>query len=270
MNAELKPHGRRVEPLNLVFTGLGGVVLLFIVAPLAGIFLNCSATEVARTAAESEVRASIWLTLWVSMAATLAASVAAVPFAYVLARRDFPLKRLVTGIIDVPVVIPHSAAGIAILGVISRESMAGRAAGSLGLRLVNSPAGIMAAMAFVSLPFLINAARDGFAAVPERLEKAAMNLGASPARVFFTVSLPLAWRAVLSGLILMWARGLSEFGAVVIVAYHPMITPVLIFERFGAFGLKFARPVAAVFIIICLAVFIALRLLASERDHARP
>ena len=279
------PHAiprARLEPLHLVFAALGGAVLLFIVAPLAGIFLKCSPAGLAlspasqgrpaglaSTAAEAEVRGSIWLTLWVSMAATLSASVAAVPFAYFLARREFHLKRLVTGIIDVPVVIPHSAAGIAVLGVISRESMAGRAADSLGLRIVNSPAAIMAAMAFVSLPFLINAARDGFAAVPERLEKAAMNLGASATRVFFTISLPLAWRAILSGLILMWARGLSEFGAVVIVAYHPMITPVLIYERFGAFGLAYARPVAAIFIVVCLAVFVSLRLLAAEKRIAR-
>jgi molybdate/tungstate transport system permease protein len=168
------------------------------------------------------------------------------------------------------VVIPHSAAGIAILGVISRESLAGRAAEGLGFRIVNSPVAIMVAMAFVSLPFLINAARDGFAAVPERLEKAAMNLGASPTRVFFTISVPLARRAILSGLVLMWARGLSEFGAVVIVAYHPMITPVLIYERFGAFGLAYARPVAAIFIVVCLAVFVALRLVASEKKDAQP
>jgi len=69
-------------------------------------------------------------------------------------------------------------------------------------------------------------------------------------RVFFTISTPLAWRAILSGLILMWARGMSEFGAVIIIAYHPITTPVLIYERFGAYGLKYARPVAVVFIIV--------------------
>lgn len=126
----------------------------------------------------------------------------------------------------------------------------------------------MAAMAFVSIPFLVNSARDGFAAVDSKLEKAALNLGASPARVFFTVSLPLAWRSVVSGLVLMWGRGLSEFGAVVIIAYHPMITPVMIYERFGAFGLEYARPVAAVFLLVCLAFFVVMRVLAGRRGHA--
>jgi len=268
MKAGLSTAKPRFEPMHLVFSALGGAVLLFIVAPLAGIFLQCSSADIAETAQDAEVVRSIYLTMGASMAATLVAAVAAIPFAYVLARKDFPFKRLVTGIIDLPIVIPHSAAGIALLGVIARETLAGRGARALGFGLVGSPAGIMIAMAFVSIPFLINAARDGFAAVPERLEKAALNLGASPVRVFFTISLPLARRGIVSGLVLMWARGMSEFGAVVIVAYHPMITPVLIYERFTAFGLRYARPVAAIFVAICLAIFVVLRLLASERKHA--
>jgi molybdate/tungstate transport system permease protein len=256
----------RLNPMHLVFSVLGGLVLLFILAPLAGMVLKTAPVEIVETAHDEEVRSSIWLTLWTSMAATVLFAVAAIPFAYILARRNFPLKRLITGVIDLPIVIPHSAAGIAVLGIISRETLLGRTAEGLGFHFVGGPAGIVAAMAFVSLPFLINSARDGFAAVPVRLEKAAMSLGASPARVFFTISLPLAWRAILSGLVLMWARGLSEFGAVVIVAYHPIITPVLIYERFGAFGLKYARPVAVLFILVCLVFFIFIRLLARKRE----
>lgn len=259
----------RSEPLYLLFAALGGLVLLFIVAPLVGMVLHSSPSELMETAADSEVRRSIWLTLWTAMLATVLFAIAAIPFSYLLARRNFPLKRLVTGIIDVPIVIPHSAAGIAVLGVIAREGLIGKVTGKFGVSLVSRPAGIIAAMAFVSIPFLINAARNGFQAVPERLEKAALNLGASPTRVFFTISLPLAWRSILSGLILMWARGMSEFGAVIIVAYHPMIAPVLIYERFGAFGLKYARPVAVLFISVCLVFFIVLRLIGGKRETAR-
>jgi molybdate/tungstate transport system permease protein len=139
-------------------------------------------------------------------------------------------------------------------------------ASSFGLNFVGHPIGIGLTMAFVSIPFLINAARDGFENVPVRLEKTALNLGASPVRVFFTISLPLAWKNILSGLIMMFARGLSEFGAVVIVAYHPMITPVLIYERFGAFGLKYARPVSVVFILVCLVFFVFLRTLSKDKN----
>ena len=220
-------------------------------------FVRCSPGELAETANDAEVQNSIWLTLWTSMAATVIFAVAAIPFAYLLARKDFPLKRLVTAIIDLPVVIPHSAAGIALLGVISRSGFLGKAAGKIGFSFVGSTAGIMVAMAFVSIPYLINSARDGFLAVDARLEKAALNLGANPLRVFLTVSVPLAARPIASGLILMWAGG--------IIAYHPMVTPVLIYERFGAFGLKYARPVAALFVLVCLMLFIVLRLLSREK-----
>lgn len=258
----------KFQPINLVFAFLGGLVLLFIVAPLVGMFISTSPEAIIETSKEAEVQKSIWLTLWTAMAGTVIFAIAAIPFAYLLARKKFPLKRLVLGIINLPIVIPHTAAGIAILGFLSRNSVVGKMASEIGLDFVGHPAGIAVAMAFVSLPFLINAARDGFAGVPVRLEKAALNLGASPFRVFFTISLPLAWRNILSGLIMMFARGMSEFGAVVIIAYHPMITPVLIFERFGAFGLKYAQPVAVIFITVSLVVFVILRLLSRERKNA--
>ncbi len=254
--------------MKLLFVFLGGLVLLFIIAPLAGLFLATSPAAFFETAMEKEVAGSIWLTLWTSMLATLIFALAAIPFSWILARRKFPFKRVISAVINIPVVIPHSAAGIAILGFVSRDSLAGQIGDRIGLSFVGSAPGIILAMAFVSIPFLINAARDGFAAVPEKLENAALNLGASPARVFLTISLPLAWRSILSGLIMMWARGMSEFGAVVIVAYHPMTTPVLIWERFASFGLDYAIPVAAVFITVCLVFFMILRMLSSPYDHA--
>jgi molybdate/tungstate transport system permease protein len=256
--------------MQLVFTMLGGIVLLFIIAPLAGIFLHSAPHEFINTAVEEQVVRSIWLTLWTSMAATLIFALPSIPFAWLLARKEFRFKQLVLGIIDLPIIIPHSAVGIALLGVLAGNTIVGRAAADIGFSFVSSPAGIIVAMAYVSLPFLINSARNGFQAVPQRLENAALNLGASPLRVFFSVSLPMARRAIFSGLILMWARGMSEFGAVIIIAYHPMIAPVMIFERFSAFGLKYAMPITAIFIMVCLTVFILLRILAGEREHVMP
>lgn len=259
---------RRIEPVHLVFALLGGFVLLFILAPLAGMLFSTTPAELAGTAVDPEVARSVRLTLLAAAAATLLCAIGSIPLAWLLARRDFPLKSLVNGIVDVPIVIPHSAAGIALLGVISPGTPIGGLGEALGIRFVGGPAGIVAGMAFVSVPFLVNAARDGFAAVPPRLEQAALNLGASPLRVFLTISVPLAWRSILSGMIMMWARGMSEFGAVLVIAYHPMITPVLIYERFGAFGLKYARPVSVVFIGVCLLFFVALRLIAGGRRRA--
>ena len=259
--------GFKINFFRLLLTFLAGLALLFIIAPLLGLIIHTSPVSIAETASDKEVTSSIWLTLWTSMLATLILSLGAIPLAYLLARRNFRFKRMVSGIIDLPIVIPHSAAGIAVLSVISRETIVGKTAGSLGIEMVGSPAGIMVAMAFVSLPFLINAARDGFSDVPVRLEQAAQNLGASSIRIFFCISLPLAWKNIVSGLIMMFARGMSEFGAVIIVAYHPMVTPVLIFERFGAFGLKYAKPVAVLFIGVCLMFFMLLRSLTKDKSQ---
>lgn len=258
----------RFQPFQLFLILLSGFVLLFIIGPLVGLFVSTSPDTIFESSRDPEVQRSIGLTLWVSMAATVVFALGGIPLAYILARKEFTLKRLVLGIIDLPIVIPHSAAGIAVLGFVSRDSFLGKFGSAIGLDFVGAPAGIAIAMAFVSIPYLISAARDGFLSVPVRLEQAALNLGASPARVFFSVSLPLAWRNVVSGLILMFARGMSEFGAIVIVAYHPMVTPVLIWERFSSFGLAYSRPVAVIFIVVSLVFFITLRFLSRSKNHA--
>ena len=259
---------KRLDTISLVFAFLAGLLLLFIIAPLVGMFLTTTPVSIFDAAKETEVQKSIWLTIATSVSATLIFAIAAIPLAYILARKKFFLKRILLGIINIPVIIPHSAAGIALLGVISRDTAIGKIAESLGFSFVNSPAGIVVAMAFVSLPYLLNAAIDGFRNVPERLEKVAYTLGASKTRVFFTISLPLAWRNILTGLIMMWGRGLSEFGAVIIIAYHPMVTPVMIFERFNSFGLQYAKPVTVLFICICLIIFIVMNLISKKKRNA--
>jgi molybdate/tungstate transport system permease protein len=255
--------------ISLVFAVLGGLVLLFILAPLAGIFIKTGPEQLFETFRDKSVTDSILLTLTISLITTFFFSIGAVPLAYLLARRQFRGKYLVQSLIDLPVVIPHSAAGIALLGLVSRDSALGKAASAIGLDFVGHPIGIGLAMAFVSIPFLIQAARNGFEQVPERLEKAARNLGASDWKTFISISVPLARRSLITGFVMMFSRGLSEFGAVVIIAYYPMVTPVLIWDRFNAFGLKSARPAAAAFLLICLLIFIALRVLANRIPNDR-
>jgi len=249
---------------ELVALLCGGLILMFIIAPIVGMVLNSKASILFETMTDKEIHASIRLTLLTSFVATMAFSVIALPFSWYLARYDFVFKNVLIGIINLPLVIPHSTAGIALLSVLNRESMAGKLAEKMGFSFINNPVGIALAMSFVSLPFLIESACSGFAGVPEKLEKAAMTLGASPLRVFFTISLPLAGRSILTGLIMMFARGLSEFGAVIIIAYHPMVTPVLIYERFTSYGLSYAREAGVVFLIVSLIVFVAIRLISEK------
>lgn len=259
---------KKTDTIGLIFIFLSGLLLMFIIAPLLGMFLTTGPVSIFETAKETEVQKSIWLTISTSIAATVIFSFGAIPLAYLLARKEFFLKRLILGIINIPVIIPHSAAGIALLGIISRDTVLGKMAETLGFSFVNNPSGIIVAMAFVSVPYLLNSAIDGFVAVPETLEKVALTLGASKTRVFFTITFPLAWRNILTGLIMMWGRGLSEFGAVIIIAYHPMITPVMIYERFNSFGLQYTKPVTVLFISICLIIFIAMKLISKKTRNA--
>lgn len=254
--------GNRPTPFHAVFFLLGALMLLFIVAPLVRITLDTSASDLSESLHDSELWVSIIMTLRAAGAATLISVLFGIPLAYLLAHARFPGRSVILGIIDIPIMIPHSAAGLALLTVIGRHSLAQKAAGALGIEFVGEEAGIAVAMAFVSVPFLINAAREGFESVPVRLERVARTLGASPLRVFVTISLPLAWRSIFSGMVLMWARGISEFGAVVIIAYHPMATPVLVFQRFNDYGLSYARVAAVVLILVCVVGFGLLRFLS--------
>jgi molybdate/tungstate transport system permease protein len=255
------------DRLRRVFAGLGLLLVLFVAWPLLRTVAGTSPVIIWETLLEVEVRRAILLTFFSSALATLIAFVAGVPLAYLLARVEFPGKKLIEGIIDVPIVVPHSAAGIALLMVFGRRSLLGQAFGLFGIRFVSSVPGIVIAMLFVSLPFLVNSARGGFEAVDPRLERVARTLGASPWQTFRRISFPLAWRSILSGMVLMWARGLSEFGAVAILAYHPMVAPVLLYERFESFGLTYARPVATLVVLICLVTFVALRVTAEENEE---
>jgi len=112
---------------------------------------------------------------------------------------------------------------------------------------------------FVSVPFLVDSAKEGFKSVDPRMEKVARTLGASPRQAFFGISLPLAWRSILSGSVMMWARGVSEFGAVLVLTYNPKIAPILLYDLWVGWGVKYALPFAALLILLCLIVFVALR-----------
>ncbi len=252
-----------------VFWILAAALVLFLLVPLVKIIGSLDLAGVRKLLSDLEVYHSILLTLRCALWATLLGFVTGVPLGYLLAKRPFPMKNLVQAAVDLPVVVPHTAAGIALLMVFGRRFFGGKIFSVFGLSFVGTEAGIVIAMTFVSAPFLINAARDAFRGVSPRVEEVARTLGATPFQVFVRVSFPLAFRGILSGALLMWARGISEFGAVIILAYHPMVTPVLIFERFEAYGLKFAYPVAALLVLICLALFSLFRFLASRGDRRR-
>lgn len=245
------------------------ILFLFLTVPVLKLITGTSPKFLLETLKEDEVYRAIIITLLCGAGATLFAVITGTPLAYILARYNFPMKSIVQGLVDLPLVIPHSSAGIALLLVFGRRFLVGKLFGKIGIDFVGTVWGIMIAMAFVSAPFYINAVRDGIKSIDERMEKIARTLGASPAKVFFKITLPLSWRSIITGSITMWARGISEFGAVIILAYHPMTAPVLVFDRFESFGLSYAKPVAALVLLISLMVFITIRLVARDVEYKK-
>jgi molybdate/tungstate transport system permease protein len=252
---------------NIIFIFLAGLLVLFVILPLASTLLSITPQQFLLALSDPEVLHSTGLTFGAAAIATVLGLAAGVPLAYLLARRRFKGKRLVEAIINLPVVVPHTAAGVALLLVFGRRGLLGRTLAPLGLSFTDNLAGIVVAMLFVSLPFLVTMGRESFRLVDEELERVALIDGASQWQAFWLVTLPLAWRGVLGGAVMMWARGISEFGAVVILAYNPKIMPVLIYERFEGFGLDAALPAAVLLILAVLVVFGLLRLaLLPETD----
>lgn len=247
--------------LTLTFAVLGVLLLSFILLPLISTLLRTTPATLWGALADPEILNALGVTFYAASWATALALCTGVPLAYLLARHAFPGKRWIEGLIQLPVVVPHTAAGIALLMVFGQEAPLGRALGAVGLRFVDNLPGIVVGMLFVSLPFLVTAAQEAFAAVDPELERVAETLGATRWQAFRYVTLPLAARGIAAGAMMMWGRGISEFGAVVILAYHPKIMPVLVYERFAGFGLRAATPVAVLLILAALVVFVLLRLL---------
>ena len=258
---------RKNKCFNILFCNLSFIVIFIILFPVINIFLKNDIQIFKQTLVDKEVISSILLTARASLYASIFGIIFGVPLAYILARGKFFGKAFLESVIDIPVIIPHSAAGIALLGVFGRKFFVGDFFNKLGISFVGTEYGIALAMFFVSIPFLINGAKEGFKLVDKRYEHVAMTLGASKFKAFKDITLPLSLDSILSGVIMMWARGISEFGAVIILAYHPMTASVKIFERFEAYGLNYARPVAVMLILVCLSIFVVLRLLVNNKGE---
>lgn len=256
------------EPFFWITISCGLVIMAFILLPLVEMVTAPSAAVLKETIQDKEVLRSIWLSLYTAGAAALISVIIGTPFAYLLARTTFPGKNLVEAIIDIPIIIPHPVVGIALLSIAGRNYWLGKVFNALGIRIMGSVTGIIMVLTFVGLPFYLNAAREGFAAISPRLESVSRSLGASQVRTFFHITLPLAWRSILIGVVMCSARAISEFGAVVIIAYHPMIAPVLIYERFESMGLKYSQPVAVWLISLCLLLFLLLRVLTLHQKRS--
>jgi len=263
----------RREKLFLISLSLGLFLIAFICITLGNMFYKQAEDlpGLIDAARDPVVLAAIWISISAALVATLIAFLFGVPLAYFLARKDFWGKSIIESIVDVPLVIPHVVAGIALYGVFMHSGVIGAPLEQVGIAITDAFPGIVIAMLFVSFPFLVDAAREGFKEVDPRLENVARSLGASHWRTFIKITFPLAFSSISSGVILCWARAISEFAAVMIIASFPRSAPILIYERFTSYGLggspgiAGARPISVLLISICLVIFILLRVIRKRR-----
>jgi len=256
----------KTERTLIVFSIVSAIALILVVAPVANTLLSHSPQDLANTSIEPEVYNAIFLSLYAALFTSIAALVLGVPLAYILARKQFAGKSIVESLVDLPLVVPHTVAGIAVLLVWGRTGIFGAPINNIfGVQFYGTVAGIIVAMLFVSFPFMVNSAREGFESISPDIEQAARTLGASPFEVFRRISLPLAFRGIMVGALLVWARAISEFGAVYIIAYYPMTAPILIADQYLQFGLKESSAIAALLLIITLIVFVLLRFAILKR-----
>lgn len=165
-----------------------------------------------------------------------------VPLGYLLARSNSRKAALLGFVVQLPLALPPLTSGVLLLFLLGPYSWVGQLTGGT---LTDSFAGIVLAETFVAAPFLIIAARSAFAAVDPMFEDVAATLGHRAGSRFFRVTLPVAWPAISAGLALAWLRAFGEFGATVMVAYHPYSLPVYTYVVFGGQGLPAMMPAAA-------------------------
>jgi len=249
---------------TVVVAIVSSLFLLFILAPVVGLVAYGGVRGITSLGSDHELRASLLLTAKTATTATVLGVIGATPLAYLLARRAFRGRAIVSAAMDLPLVIPHPVAGIALLLVLGRGSPIGSVLYAVGLRVASSPVGIVCAMLFVSAPLYVSAARETFARVDPRYESVARTLGDDAWRAFRRVTLPLSARGLTAAAVVMWARAVSEFGAIVILTYNPKVASVLSYDRFTSYGLTEALPVAAVLVLFALVPLAALRALRTS------
>ncbi len=255
---------RKPDTAVIVFSAFGCVLIFFIILPILNLLFTTDPSKIVTMARDASVQQALAITLSAAMVATLVALVFGVPLGYVLARETFAGKAVIEGIVDMPVVIPHTIAGIALVFIFGRSGILGAPLKEhFNILLSDSYWGIVAARLFVSTPVVVNQSRDGFLGIDPRMENVARSLGANRLQAFGRVTLPLAWRALLSGAILTWARAISEFGSVAVIAYYPKTINTLLFEWYNFFGYIYTKPLAALLLIVALAIFILLRATAK-------
>jgi molybdate transport system permease protein len=190
----------------------------FLSLPLLALLFYGPPGDIIANLKEPAVRQAISLSLRTSSWATLASVLLGTPVAYLLARRQFRGRALLDVLVDLPIVLPPAVAGLALLLVFGRAGWLGQPLAAAGLRITFTELAVVMAQTFIAVSFFVRSATIGFATVEPELEDAAAIDGATSWQVFSRMTVPLARRALLAGIVLAWARAMGEFGATIIFA----------------------------------------------------
>jgi molybdate transport system permease protein len=243
-----------IAVLFAIFLGLP--VLVLVIRAAAGGALG-------RALVSPAVLDAIVLSLVTTTASLLLTVVVGLPLAFVLARRSFPGKRLAEIVIDLPIVLPPSVAGLALLLVFGQRGLLAGPLDVLGWTIPFTTVAVILAQTFVSAPFFVRSARGGIAGVDRDLEDAARVDGSSERQVFRRVTIPLAASALAAGLVMSWARALGEFGATIMFAGsvegRTQTLPLVVYAEFGGGDLDASIAAAAVLVLAAFGVLAAVR-----------
>ena len=256
------PRGTGLPVLLLVPALLA---LAFLVLPLVALLVRTPWRSLPDELLTPEVGAALRLSLLTASSATLVCLVLGVPLAWVLARADFPGRRLVRALVTVPLVLPPVVGGVALLLLLGRRGLLGRhLEATFGVSLPFTTTAVVVAEAFVALPFLVVAVEGALRGVDRRYEDAAAVLGASRLTVLLRVTLPLVAPGVVAGSVLCFARALGEFGATITFAgSFPGVTRTLPLEVYLALETDPERAVVLSLVLLLVSVAV----LAGLRDR---
>lgn len=256
------PRPRRLQVLPGFGLSLGlslFFVALVLLLPLTGLVMHVarlSLTNYWAVISDAQVLAAFRVTLWAAAWASLVNAVCGLLLAWVLVRYRFFGRGMVDALVDLPFALPTAVAGIALAALFAADGWLGRPLAALGVQVAFQPLGIVVAMVFTSIPFVVRAVQPVLEALPRQVEEAAATLGARPWQVFCRVILPLLSPALVSGVVLSFARSLGEFGAVIFIAGNqPFVSKVVslvIFERLQEFDMPAAAALASVMLALSL------------------
>ena len=211
-------RGIKRGTLFLVLSLIITITILFFTLPLLSLLLRITPDEFISALCNPGVKNAIILSLITASAATILTVLIGTPLAYLNARVPYPGRNLVETLVDIPIVLPPSVAGLALLVLLGRRGLLGSWMNDHGITIIFTIFAVIIAQIFVAGPLYIRQARSAFAMVDPVYEDAARTLGATPLKAFLKVTIPLAKTGLISGVILCFARAIGEFGATIMVA----------------------------------------------------